>query len=317
MKNKILIIVCLLLASIILFSKNGSFYGAKEVGLPFDVNDKDNNRALLFTMTDESGRMRNIDLMRSVFENGKLGFKCEYYHNKTSSYIYGKIKETVKQMDQDGTLLLYLNSHGGGSGKNFGMTTNGGWFKFGEVLKSISSVKKIKRLIVLVDTCHAEGAINEGFEGGGKLIKNVNTMMVELPDSYGRWPNPSLRIPSFMRFFEKDNNTFYYGENSEAYEEALIITSSSAQDLSMRGTFASNFKKAFDKVSSQEDVKVIDFLKTFALSHSQGGQQPYYKCIPNSILNESLFKGFPARSIPISDKNDSSSSFKRDYILVP
>ena len=81
--------------------------------------------------------------------------------------------------------------------------------------------------------------------------------------------------------------------------------------------FASNFKKAFDKVSSEENAKVSDLLKIFALSHSQGGQQPYFKCIPESILGEFLFKGFPARSIPILDVSDSKLSFKKDYILVP
>jgi len=321
MKNKLLLALALLLA----FSNATSaidtkVYGLENLGLPFDVNDRENNRALIFTMTDESGRTRNIELMRSVFEDGKLGFKCEHFHNKSASYIYDKVKEVVGRMDQQGTLLLYLNSHGGGSGKNFGMTASGGRFKFSEVLKAIASVKKIKRLIVLVDTCHAEGAIDEGFQGGGKLIKNLNTMMIELPDSYyGQFRGTAIKIPRFMSFFQKGDaiNTFYYGEDSGAYEEALIITSSSAEDLSMRGTFALNFKKAFEKVSSQDDARVSDFLKTFALSHSQGGQQPYYKCMPDSILGGFLFKGFPARSLPILDKKDPNAKYKKDYILVP
>lgn len=324
MKNSTAIALILLACiSVVLINKTYKtqpFYGVEtsSQGLPFDVEDKENNYALIFTMTDESGRMRNIELMRSVFEDGKLGFKCEYYHNKSSSYIYEKVKGTVSQMDQQGTLLLYLNSHGGGSGKNFGMSASGGRFKFSEVLKAISSVKKIKRLIVLVDTCHAEGAIDEGFQGGGKLIKNLNTMMTELPDSYyGK--SRTLKVPQFMSFFQKDNtiNAFYYGENSGAYEEALIITSSSSEDLSMRGTFASNFKKAFERAKEKKDVKVSDLLKTFALLHSSGGQQPYYKSIPGSILNEPLFTGFPARRLPIVDKSEDKSSFKKDYVLVP
>lgn len=302
-----------------------SIFGCNDYGnnkslsnFPFDIEDKKNNRALIFTMTDESGRMRNIELMRSVFEDGKLGFECEYHHNKPASYIYGKVKETVGQMQEQGTLLLYLNSHGGGSGNNFGMSASGGRFKFSEVLNAISSVKKLKRLIVLVDTCHAEGAINEGFQGGGELIKNLKTMMVELPDNYYGRVNVTLKVPQFMGFFQKDNiiNTFYYGENSGAYEEALIITSSSAEDLSIRGTFASNFKKTFDKIAPQENAKVIDFLRLFALSHSSSGQQPYYKAIPESILNGYLFKSFLARKIPIVSKSD-KEKFQKDYVLVP
>jgi hypothetical protein len=279
-------------------------------GLPFDISEKDNNVALLFTMTDEGGRLRNIELMRSVFNDGTLGFSCEYYHNKKLPEIYGKIKETASRINEYGTLLLYLNSHGGGSGANFGMTASGGWFKFSKVLENISSVKKLKRLIVLVDTCHAEGAINEGFQGGGTLIKNIKTSMIELPNYYG-----GRKRPSFMSFFENSPNNFYYGENSGAYEEALIITSSSSADLSMRGTFALNFKKAFEKTKSYEDPKVSDFLKIFAEAHSTSGQQPYFKSIPDSILSEPLFKTFAARSLPILDK--SGKSFKKDYILIP
>lgn len=313
MKNKIILLLLVLsLVSTFTLIKNKAFDYGNESGLPFDVDDKENNRALLFTMTDEPGRTRNIQLMKSVFEDGKLGFQCESYHNKTAPEIYANIKQTVSSMDPQGTLLLYLNSHGGGNGSSFGMTTSKGWFKFSKVLESIASVKKLKRIVVLVDTCHAEGAINEGFQGGGRLIKNVNTAMFELPDSYG-----GHRTPYFMSFFREANNSFYYGENSGAYEELLIVTSSSAADLSMRGTFALNLKKAFDKVKIQENPTVLDLLRTFALLHSPGGQQPYYKCIPTSILNEQLFKGFPARSIPIVDKSMSNSKFKKDYILVP
>lgn len=313
MKNKIIfLLLTFSFMSIFIALNNRTIDYGNESGLPFDVEDKDNNRALLFTMTDEPGRTRNIQLMKNVFEDGKLGFQCESYHNKTAPEIYEKIKQVVSTMDSQGTLLLYLNSHGGGNGSNFGMTTSKGWFKFSKVLEAVASVKKIKRLVVLVDTCHAEGAINEGFQGGGKLIKNIRTSMFELPDYYGGY-----RTPYFMSFFREANNNFYYGENSGAYEELLIVTSSSAADLSMRGTFAINLKKAFDKVKTQENATVLDLLRTFALLHSPGGQQPYYKCIPSSILNETLFKGFPARSIPIVDRSGSNNEFKKDYIIVP
>jgi len=309
MINKILSILILFVLIIMGDKQYAPEYGS---GLPFNIDDKENNRALLFTMTDEQGRTRNIELMKSVFEDGKLGFICESYHNKPSKEIYSKIKEVVEKIDSNGTLLLYLNSHGGGSGSNFGMSASGGSLKFSKVIGAIASVKKLKRIIVLVDTCHAEGAINEGFQGGGKLIKNINTTMMELPEYYG-----STKIPFFMKFFEDGENKFYYGKDSGAYEEMMIITSSSAADLSMRGTFALNFKKAFEKVKPQENAKVLDFLKAFASFHSRGGQQPYYKCVPDTILNELLFKDLLARNIPIVNKSEPNISIKKDYILVP
>lgn len=313
--------IAVLLLSVLLvtvFKNNSSpiYYGLSQelaTGLPFDVENKKNNRALIFTMTDEPGRTRNIELMKSVFQEGSLGFVCESYHNKTSKEIYDKVKEVVSQMDDQGTLLLYLNSHGGGSGKNFGMSASGGSFKFSKVIQSVASVKKVKRLVVLVDTCHAEGAINEGFQGGAKLIRNIKAAMLELPDNYG-----GFAVPYFMEFFREGKNAFYYGQDGGAYEEALIITSSSAGDLSMRGTFALNFKKAFEKVKNKKEVTVSDFLREFAFSHSASGQQPYYKAIPDSILNEFLFKNLPAINLPVVDKSGSKNDrFKKDYILVP
>lgn len=313
MKIKYVICIFLSLAfAFVLFNKDEKNYGNEKTtaqGIPYDIREE--NIAALFTMTNESGRTRNLELMKSVFENGKLGFKCLSYHNRPAPEIYNTIKELALKVNENGTLLIYLNSHGGGKDKNFFMTAAGGNFKFSKVLESISSVKKLKRLIVLVDTCHAEGAINEAFQGGAKLIKNLDINMYELPTFYG-----GTKIPSYMKFFEKGSNKFYYGEDSEAYEQMLIITSSSAEDLSMRGTFAMNLKKAFEKIEKTENAKVANFLKLFADLH-KSGQQPYYKSIPESILNEPLFKVFPARDLPIVDKSGKDNKLNKDYILIP
>jgi len=319
MKNNSIICLALSTAMMMVFLfnekiKQNKNYGEKEKvfisGLPFDIGNKENNVAALFTMTNEGGRKENLDMMRSIFKDGSLGFKCEDYHNQPSKKIYDKIKELASKIDDEGTLLLYFNSHGGGSGKNFGMTAEGGNLKFSKVLKTISESKKVKRLIVLVDTCHAEGAINEGFQGSGKLIKNINTGMVELPTFYG-----SKKAPNFMSFFEEEDNKFYYGEDSKAYEELLIITSSSDEDLSMRGAFAIRLKKAFEQIKDNKDAKVKDFLKIFAGLHNNTRQQPYYKVVPQGILNEPLFKSFPAQDIKIKDP--SGNEHKRSYILIP
>lgn len=314
MNKSIFCIFLSLFFAFILISKNiDNKYGEEKesLGFPYDIKNKENNIAALFTMTNESGRTRNIELMKSVFEDGKLGFQCVSFHNKPAPVIYQTIKELTSKIDDKGTLLLYFNSHGGGMGSNFFMQASGENFKFSKVLKSIASIKKVKRLVILVDTCHAEGAIDEGFQGGGQLIKNLETGMYELPTFYG-----GKKMPAFMSFFEEGRNKFYYGEDSGAYEEALIITSSSAERVSIRGAFASKFKKAFEKTRTEESSKVLDFLKCFAELHSPNEQQPYYKSMPESILYETLFKVFPARELRIVDKSG-NNEFDKKYILIP
>jgi len=288
-----------------------------KTGLPFDKKTK--NIAALFTMTDEGGRIENLNLMESIFNDGSLGFICERHHNKPSNYIYNRVTELTNEIGPEGTLLLYLNSHGGGSGSRFGMTSSDGSFKFSKTLNAITKGKKVKRLIVLIDTCHASGGIQEAFDGKEKLIPNSKTGLIELPDQ----PN---------EFFNKNNNNnneelfdvvktkFYYGENSGAYDEALIIASSSAADLSMRGAFASRLKKAFDEVKDKKEITVGSFLTKFSSLHHNTGQKPHYKILPNeNLLNEPLFYNLPLRDIPIVDhqKENKGNVYPKDYIPLP
>ena len=66
-------------------------FSADLTGIPHDINSS--NHALLFTMTDESGRTRNLQLMEESFEDKKFGFICNKFHNVSSVEIYNKIKE--------------------------------------------------------------------------------------------------------------------------------------------------------------------------------------------------------------------------------
>ena len=134
-----------------------------------------------------------------------------------------------------------------------------------------------------------------------------------------------------MQFFNKNNNNneelfdvvktkFYYGENSGAYDEALIIASSSAADLSMRGAFASRLKKAFDEVKDKKEITVGSFLTKFSSLHHNTGQKPHYKILPNeNLLNEPLFYNLPLRDIPIVDhqKENKGNVYPKDYIPLP
>lgn len=269
-----------------------------ETALPYDITNK--NISLLFTLTNEGGRIENLNLMKSVFEDGSLGFFCEAYHNKSAKFIYDKISEITLGFDDESSLLLYLNGHGGGYNKNFAMDANDQKLKFSKILKAIK--KPIKRLIVLVDTCHAEGAINEGFQGGARILKN-KPKLAELIDD--------LNLPVMFR----ENNKLYFGEETKIYEELLIVTSSSAEKLTMRGIFARSMKKAFEQTKNNKEASVYGFLNIFAQYSIQSGQQPYYKVIPERILNEPLFKNILARELPIKDKDN--QKFKKSYIILP
>jgi hypothetical protein len=269
------------------------------VGFSKDINSK--NYALLFTMTDEQGRTRNLDLMEDVFKDKKLGFVHKRFHNFSSKEIYEKVKEYTPKVGENGTLLVYLNSHGGGSGRNFGMQAREGFFKFSKLISTISSVGKVDRLVVLIDTCHAAGGIEEGFDTRGVPLKTFNKI-INMPDlKYNIY---------FKNFFETKDGNFDYCVEFDAYNEALIIASSSPEKLSNRGTFATNFKKA--KEETKSNCTVVEFLKLFASFHPVGGQIPYFKCIPNnSILNEPLFSNPIAREIPIKNEKN------KNFILIP
>ena len=274
-----------------------SQYGL-ETALPYDIEN--NNASLLFTLTNENGRIENLNLMKSVFQDKSLGFFCEAYHNKSAKFVYDKISEITLNLDDDSSLLLYLNGHGGGYNKNFAMDANDQKLRFSKILKAIK--KPVKRLIVLVDTCHAEGAINEGFQGGAKILKS-QPKLTELINDFN--------LP--MMF--KENNKLYFGEETKAYEELLVIASSSSEKLTMRGVFARSMKKTFEQTKDNKKASVYDFLNIFAQHSIQSGQIPYYKVIPERILNEPLFQNILAREIPIKDKEN--QKFKKSYIILP
>jgi hypothetical protein len=294
-------------------TKNEKF---QNCGLPFDMQE--NNIAALFTMTNESGRIENLKMMESIFEDESLGFKVESHHNKPSKYIYDKLNELSKQVGEYGTLLIYLNSHGGGSGSRFGMTSSDGSFKFSKALNSIAQANKVKRLIVLIDTCHASGGIQEGFQGKEKKIENLKTRLPELPDYY-----PAEEQDYLSSFFTtkkiRDDYFFVdYGSKSGAYSESLIIASSSAEDLSMRGAFASRLKKAFEKIKNNKEISISNFLKEFANLHGNTNQKPHYKVIPfESMLEEPLFKNPLLRDIPIIDRQHPDSKIPKGFIPSP
>lgn len=308
---------------IVVFSK--PVFSQEKTG--FAIDPSANNIAALFTMTNENGRLRNLDLMESVFEDGSLGFSCERHHNVSSTYIYEKLTELAANLDSNASLLLYFNSHGGGSGDRFAMTAQGGSFKFSKALDALGkSGKKIRRLIFLVDTCHAEGSIQDSTKQDGELLKNLKystptEFLPELPSQYSREELPFL---SFFLDVENKNGKKYYvssinfGEDSGIYEEILIISSSSVEDLSIRGAFASRLASTFNKVKDNKQITVGEFLKKFADSHPTSGQQPHYKILPNnSMFNELLF-GLPvANLLPIIDRENNKKLDQIDFVPVP
>lgn len=288
------------------------------------------NIAALFTMTDESGRIKNLELMESAFKDKSLGFTSQRHHNVPSTYIYSKLTELASNLQDGATLLLYFNSHGGGSGDRFAMTAEGGSFKFSKAIQALGkSGRTIKRLVVLVDTCHAEGSIQDSLKQDGELLRNIQTakpteFLPELPDSYSRKEAPFVSV--FMQVLPKRNlrgvfeDTIFldYGEESGVYEEILIISSSSVEDLSVRGAFASRFADTFKKVKNDKTITVAQFLKKFAESHGTSGQQPHYKILPDkSMLNELLFGPWFVQTIPIIDYSKSNKKLDINFIPLP
>lgn len=291
-----------------------------------------NNIAALFTMTDESGRVRNLELMESIFQDKSLGFKSERHHNVSSPYIYSKMTELASKLEPEATLLLYFNSHGGGSGDRFGMTAQGGSFKFSKGLDALKkSGKTIKRLIFLVDTCHAEGSIQDSLKQDGELLRSIQIakptkFLPELPNQYSRDEIPFIsvflnKVPSKIKIGNQlfdESVEIDYGQDSGTYEEILIISSSSVEDLSMRGAFASRLAETFKKVKNDKNITVGQFLKKFAESHGTSGQQPHYKILPDgSMLNELLFGPWFVQTIPIKNHSNTKESFEINFIPIP
>lgn len=287
------------------------------------------NVAVLFTMTDEGGRLKNLELMKSVFEDGALGFSLETNHNVSSPFIYERLESLASSLPSGGTLLVYLNSHGGGSGDRFAMTAQGGSFKFSKALESIKkSGRPVRRLILLVDTCHAEGSIQDSTGGDGDLLRNLKlasptAFLPEMSSSYSRQQLPF--ISPFVTMVPTDQKsggmtvmkaTVDYGEGSGAWEELLIISSSSVEDMSVRGTFATRLSETFKSVRGDRGVTVGEFLRRFAESHGKSGQQPHYKVLPgDSMFGELLFGPWPAQTLSV--KSHEGANINGDYVPVP
>lgn len=297
----------------------------------FAIDPSAKNVAALFTMTNESGRERNLNLMESIFEDKSLGFDCERHHNVSSNYIYEKLTELSSNLETNATLLLYFNSHGGGSGNNFGMTAQGGSFRFRKALEALGrSNKKIKRLIFLVDTCHAEGSIQDSLGTNGELLRSIKTAtptdhLPELSNKFSINQYPFLGIfVDYTKTVKQNGKTYnyvnsdiYYGENSGVYDEILIISSCSVEDLSIRGAFASRLAKTFEQIKEDEQITVGEFLDKFAESHGSSGQQPHYKILPNnSMFSELLFAPHVSRLIPIIDW-ENGKEFDINFIPIP
>lgn len=294
-------------------------HGQGRTGL--SVEPSSGNAAALFTMTDEGGRLRNLQLMESVFKDGSLGFGVETHHNVSSPYIYSRLEDLARGLEPGATLLVYLNSHGGGSGDRFAMTAKGGSFKFSRALAAMGkSGRPIRRLVLLVDTCHAEGSIQDSTGDDGQLLRNLKmskptAFLPELPDSYERGELPFIApfvslVPTERKYRGQTvvKPVVDYGQDSGVYEEMLIISSSSVEDYSIRGVFAGRLAATFNKVKGDGRVTVGEFLKMFADGHGPSGQQPHYKVIPDdSMFGELLFGPWFAQTIPVRDHTGSGA----------
>jgi len=316
--NRLLLVIALLCSAA---------QGQENAGL--SVDPVGGNVAALFTMTDEGGRLRNLELVEGVFKDGALGFSVERHHNVSSTFIYSRLESLAGSIPQGGTLLVYLNSHGGGSGDRFIMTAKDGNFRFSKALAAMGKAgRPVRRLVLLVDTCHAEGSIQESTGDDGELLRNLRVaspagFLPELPSSYSRKQLPF--ISPFVNFVPTDQKlrgqtvmrpVVDYGEGSGVWDELLIISSSSVEDLTVRGIFASKLASAFNSTKGDRSVTVGEFLKRFADSHGKSGQQPHYKVLPDaSMFDEPLFGAWPAQTLPLRDYGTRKVS--GEFIPIP
>jgi hypothetical protein len=277
-------------------------------GLPYDIKAK--NIAVLFTMTDEDGRLENLQIMENIFKDGSLGFKSETHHNKSSKYIYDRLNSAAKEVGEYGTLLFYVNSHGGGSWKDFSMQAAGGNFKFSKAIQIIASSNKVRRLIILIDTCHAEGGIQEGFKEKGNPIINIRTGLEELPTVY--------KASESNSFFDTQIEV-NYGQDSGAYKECLILASTNVNTLSTRTIFPTKMRATLQKIKNDKNITVAQFLRKFSESHNDVYQKPMYKVLPNdNMLSEPLFSNIFVRTIPIINRSEGEAKNNiNDYIILP
>jgi hypothetical protein len=268
--------------------------------------------------------------MEGVFSDGSLGFAVRSNHNVSSTFIYSALEEAAGGMEEWATLLVYLNSHGGGSGDRFAMTAREGSFKFSRAIQAMAkSGRPVRRLILLVDTCHAEGSIQDSTGEDGRLLRNLQlsrptAFLPRLPDDYSMEQLPF--ISPFVDLVPTDRKhmgqvvmkrVVDYGEDSGAYKELLIISSSSVEDVSIRGVFASRLSSTFEKAKGDDSMTVGEFLVEFADSHSKSGQQPHYKAIPDeSIFGEPLFGRWPAQELPVVNYG-TKERIGPDFIPIP
>jgi hypothetical protein len=141
-----------------------------------------------------------------------------------------------------------------------------------------------------------------------KLLKNIKTGLAEFPTKCSEKQTP------FFDFFEKDGE-MKYGEDDKAYDQLLVICSVNAANFSTRTEFPIRFKKAYAYALANKKISNAQFLKKFADLFSDLRQQPMYKIIPESMLEEPLFDSLPAKEIPVVDQH--GEIFNKDYILLP
>jgi len=193
-----------------------------------------------------------------------------------------------------------MNNHGGGGR----IMAKGGGFRFTEVLKVIAEARSntpLRRLIVFVDTCYSGKAIEIAF-GDTSRLKDVTTI-----------PTSSQQNIANASFFEgvfagsRPLGLSLTNATSNAYREALVLSSAEASTSSRRPCFSSSVSAAFDEMSTESRSTVGDFIKAIDKHNDRyrrrGGtcrrdQYAVFKALPNNkILSEPLFEGSDSNGI--------------------
>ena len=221
------------------------------------------NIAMVITGTTEDGRAENLDRMQTLLSDPRLGFEVRPHYGDNLDDLLAALTQAGADAANDGTLLVYFNSHGGANGDIL-VGDEKERTTFSAFLDAVAAQRSapLARLVALVDTCHSEASLGT----------------FSLDDDSASFDPSSV-----------DNGSSRLGRD---YTQALIMTSSSLDEVSMRPAFSSALNQTFGDLEQQRGATLQDLVSGVdgnitALGYTQ---QPQEMTLPDdSILHESLF----------------------------
>lgn len=263
------------------------------------------NIALIATGTSEQadpGRELNISLMASAFSDARLAFSPVVLRAATKRQLLDALEEQARAVGNDGTLLFYWNTHG--SPRATYATSDGLGVSFQEILERLHrarSEKAMKRIVFLLDTCHAGSAqpfvgalrLDPGDTSGfssatlGVKAPEIDPLSEADPGALSLVRELDSELISETTALPDPGSGGSEPERARFYEEALILSSSVATQETVRGRFAQAIGASL--ASLRPDATVKDLVNEVA-ARTSVSQTMTYKTFPSTdLLDEALF----------------------------